>query len=138
VPQRTNWLPIARPETVLGSASTNLMILNANFFVLAFRSSLFNAYSYFGKMFGNRKSAIANRLTHSHLSAIIGSTLVARRAGTKHAARASPADITEMKAKVSKSVALTPYNSVTISLVKAAAEMRPMPIQGSRFLVFGF
>src|SRR5437870_820697 len=48
--------------------------------------------------------------TYSYLSATIGSTFAARRAGTKQAPRATPASRTEMPMKVIGSVALKPYN----------------------------
>src|SRR5205085_1157622 len=47
---------------------------------------------------------------YSYLKATIGSTFVARRAGTKQAARATPARISEISVKVSGSVALMPNN----------------------------
>jgi hypothetical protein len=45
---------------------------------------------------------------HSYRSATIGSTVAARRAGTKLATNATIASITETLAKVTVSVALTP------------------------------
>jgi hypothetical protein len=52
---------------------------------------------------------------HSYLNATIGSTLAARRAGTKQAASATPVSSTEITTKVSGSVAVTPNNNVDIS-----------------------
>jgi hypothetical protein len=46
--------------------------------------------------------------THSHLNAIIGSTFVARRAGTKPAPRATPTSTRLESRNVIGSVALTP------------------------------
>lgn len=45
---------------------------------------------------------------YSYLNATIGSTLIARRAGMKLAARATPVRRTDTTPKVSASVALTP------------------------------
>ena len=46
---------------------------------------------------------------------------MARRAGTKQAARATPARIKEISAKVSGSVALTPNSKLAITRVAASA-----------------
>src|SRR6185503_14250410 len=69
----------------------------------------------------------------SYRSASIGSTFVARRAGTKLAARATPVSNTETATKVSGSVALTPNNNVDITRVTAIAPATPTatPISAS-------
>gem|GEM_PF-4253227 len=64
---------------------------------------------------------------HPHLRAIIGSSLVARRAGTKLAARATPASITGIAMKVSGSVGLTLYSKLETNLVNASADATPSP-----------
>src|SRR5437588_3186311 len=55
---------------------------------------------------------------HSYRSATIGSTLVARRAGTKQAARATPVSNSAIRPNVIGSVALTPNSRCAIKRVK--------------------
>src|SRR5215475_12572556 len=62
---------------------------------------------------------------HSHRSATIGSTLVARRAGIRQANSAAPASASEIRMKVSGSVAVTPYRSGSMTRVSANAPAIP-------------
>src|SRR5215831_15076236 len=64
-------------------------------------------------------------------SAIIGSTPVARRAGSQQASSAAPASVKEARIKVSASVALTPYRSCVMTLVSASAPAIPSVIPTS-------
>jgi hypothetical protein len=58
---------------------------------------------------------------YSYLSAAIGSILVTRRAGIKLGVKATAIKLTQMEAKVSGSVALTPNSRLDMSRVKAKA-----------------
>jgi hypothetical protein len=55
-----------------------------------------------------RCNSVQSVADQSFRSAIIGSTLVARRAGSQQASSAAPASIKGTRIKVSESVALTP------------------------------
>jgi hypothetical protein len=59
------------------------------------------------------------RRLQSHRSAIIGSTFVARRAGSQQATRATANNSAAINAKISGSVALTPYSKLFIKRVAA-------------------
>jgi hypothetical protein len=61
-----------------------------------------------GPQSSQRSSSAPGNCSYSHLNAIIGSTLVARRAGTKPAPRATPTSTTLESTNVIGSVALTP------------------------------
>src|SRR5205814_6888450 len=74
----------------------------------------------------SNRSNRSHRSYYSYLSAIIGSTFVALRAGTKQAPRATPARIIEITKKVVESVALTPNNKLDIKRVVSHAPPRPI------------
>src|SRR4029450_5419497 len=65
---------------------------------------------------------------YSYLSATIGSTFAARRAGTKQAARATPANTTETATNVIGSVAVTLTSRLDIKRVRPTAATTPTPI----------
>src|SRR5262249_27136788 len=71
--------------------------------------------------------------THSHLNAIIGSTFVARRAGSQQASSATPASNVATMTKVTGSVTLTPNTKLLTNRVnaKAASKPRAMPINAN-------
>ncbi len=70
---------------------------------------------------------------YSYLKAVIGSTLVALRAGTRHATSVTTPTISDTITKVNKSVGLIPNNRLDITLVKARDAAKPitMPIIAS-------
>ena len=90
---------IKRRRTSEGFASLRLVApLRDNFL-----NNLFRA-----KTPGGAKMPVAElKTSHSYLSATIGSTFVARRAGTKQAVRATPVSNTDTAINVIASVALT-------------------------------
>src|SRR5262245_9820842 len=71
---------------------------------------------------------ISSMTDSSHVSEVIGSTRVARRAGMKHASNATPASNNDKAANVIGSVASTPNNRDSISRVKASAPANPTAI----------
>src|SRR5215468_8700039 len=64
---------------------------------------------------------------YSYRNATIGSTRVARRAGTEHASRATVPRRTLTAANVNGSLELTPYRSLDINRVSANAVSVPNP-----------
>src|SRR5690349_2051396 len=66
-----------------------------------------------------------SKKNYSCLSAIIGSTRVARKAGTKQAPRATPDKSTGIPMNVRGSVALVPNNKLVISRVAANEPANP-------------
>jgi hypothetical protein len=66
-----------------------------------------------------KKARIPVDWSHSVLSATIGSTLVARRAGTRHAAMATSVRMIGAMTSVAGSVASTPKRSFAITALKA-------------------
>ena len=75
---------------------------------------------------GSGINEIICKLIYSYLSAIIGSTLVARRAGTRQATSATLLNKIAVAANVSGSVAVIPYRKLANSLVNPNAP--PIPI----------
>jgi len=110
------------PEFQFGNIS-NLKFANFNFQfpILNPRSSILDPQS----SILNLQSSIFNP-AHSYLSAIIGSTRSARRAGMKLAAKATPVSSSAIATKVTGSVALTPYNRLVITRVTINAANNPI------------
>src|SRR6266487_2726313 len=63
---------------------------------------------------------------HSYLSATIGSTFIARRAGTRLATIETPINNTEIATNVSGSVALTPKSRVAMNFVRKNEATTPI------------
>src|SRR5439155_24578768 len=82
-----------------------------------------------GGAFGERADGEAEVLEegvhHSVRRATIGSTCAARRAGSQHASRATPANTAATPAKVSGSVAVTPNRRLVITRVSISAPATP-------------
>lgn len=89
-----------------------------------------------------RPSAIMRPLAlalpgYSYLSAVIGSTFVARRAGTKHAPSATPTSNNERVMKVSGSVGLTSSNRQVAQIEKGEPTISPEPMRSLAGFFFG-
>src|SRR5438045_2783033 len=68
---------------------------------------------------------LQQRVDHSVLNAIIGSTRAARGAGSQHANSATPSNNEPTAPKVSGSCGLTPTSMPRTSVVSAGASIRP-------------
>src|SRR5439155_7785842 len=97
-----------------------LLLISAS--VLQFRGSNRSEFR-FRVSFVIRVSSFV--ILHSYLSASIGSTLAARRAGSQHARSATETRSSETTVKVSKSVWLTPNSRLERILVAARAPTNP-------------